>query len=118
MIGREVEFLRLSARQLRSKRLRVVLTVIGIAIGVAAIIGVVALGEGIRYQAIETVKTQSDLTLIEVHPQTDQEVTQLITQARVDHLRSIPHVTAASSRLLRFVCHKETDVSPDLGGES
>ncbi|MGB4579098.1 MAG: FtsX-like permease family protein [Methanoculleus sp.] len=96
MIGREVEFLRLSARQLRSKRLRVVLTVIGIAIGVAAIIGVVALGEGIRYQAIETVKTQSDLTLIEVHPQTDQEVTQLITQARVDHLRSIPHVTAAA----------------------
>jgi len=44
MIGREFEFLRLSARQLRSKRLRVALTVIGIAIGVAAIIGVVALG--------------------------------------------------------------------------
>ena len=96
MIGREVEFLRLSARQLRSKRLRVVLTVIGIAIGVAAIIGVVALGEGIRYQAIETVKTQSDLTLIEVYPQTDREVTQLITQARVDQLRSLPHVTAAA----------------------
>lgn len=96
MIGREFEFLRLSARQLRSKRLRVALTVIGIAIGVAAIIGVVALGEGIRYQAIETVKAQSDLTLIEVHPQTDQKVTQLITQARVDNLRSIPHVTAAA----------------------
>jgi len=96
MISREVEFLRSSARQLRSKRLRVALTVIGIAIGVAAVIGVVALGEGIRYQAIETIKTQSDLTLIEVYPQTDQEVTQLITQARVDQLRSIPHVTAAA----------------------
>jgi putative ABC transport system permease protein len=96
MIGREVEFLRSSARQLRSKRLRVALTVIGIAIGVAAVIGVVALGEGIRYQAIETIKTQSDLTLIEVYPQTDQEVTQLITQARVDQIRSISHVTAAA----------------------
>ncbi len=96
MIGREVEFLRSSARQLRSKRLRVALTVIGIAIGVAAVIGVVALGEGIRYQAIETIKTQSDLTLIEVYPQTDQAVTQLISQARVDQLRSIPHVTAAA----------------------
>ncbi len=96
MIGREVEFLRLSARQLHSKRLRVALTVIGIAIGVAAIIGVVALGEGIRYQAIETVRAQSDLTLIEVHPQTDRGVTQLITQARVDQLNSIPHVTATA----------------------
>lgn len=96
MIGREIEFLRLSARQLHSKRLRVALTVIGIAIGVAAIIGVVALGEGIRYQAIETIKTQSDLTLVEVYPQTDQAVTQLITQARVDQIRSIPHVTAAA----------------------
>ncbi len=96
MIGREVEFLRLSARQLHSKRLRVALTVIGIAIGVAAIIGVVALSEGIRYQAIETVRAQSDLTLIEVHPQTDRGVTQLITQARVDQLNSIPHVTATA----------------------
>ncbi|HDR72433.1 MAG TPA: ABC transporter permease [Methanoculleus sp.] len=91
-----MDCLRLSARQLRTKRLRVALTVLGIAIGVAAIIGIVALGEGIRSQAIETIQTQSDLTLIEVHPQTDQNVTQLITRARVDQLRSLSHVTAAA----------------------
>ena len=68
MIGKEIDFLKLSGRQLMTKRLRVALTVIGIAIGVAAVIGIVALGDGVRYQAIETIKAQSDLTLIEVHP--------------------------------------------------
>ena len=96
MIQKEVDFLRLSARQLLTKRLRVALTVLGIAIGVAAIIGIVALGEGIRYQAIETIRTQSDLTLIEVYPRTDQEVTQLITAARVDQFRALPQVTAVA----------------------
>ena len=52
MMGKEADFLKLSARQLASKRLRVILTVLGIAIGVAAVIGIVALSDGIRYQAI------------------------------------------------------------------
>lgn len=94
MIGKEIDFLKLSGRQLMTKRLRVALTVIGIAIGVAAVIGIVALGDGIRYQAIETIKAQSDLTLIEVHPKTMDGVTQLITEARLLQLRSTPHVIA------------------------
>lgn len=96
MIGKEIDFLKLSGRQLMTKRLRVALTVIGIAIGVAAVIGIVALGDGIRYQAIETIKAQSDLTLIEVHPKTSEGITQLITDARLDQLRSTPHVTAVA----------------------
>jgi len=96
MLGKELEFLKLSGRQLMTKRLRVALTVIGIAIGVAAVIGIVALGDGIRYQAIETIKAQSDLTLIEVHPKTSEGITQLITEARMNELRSTPHVTAVA----------------------
>ncbi|MFA5295806.1 MAG: ABC transporter permease [Methanoregulaceae archaeon] len=96
MIGKEIDFLQLSGRQLMTKRLRVALTVIGIAIGVAAVIGIVALGDGIRYQAIETIKAQSDLTLIEVYPRTTDGVTQLITEGRLERLRSTPHVTAVA----------------------
>jgi len=96
MIGKEVDFLKLSARQLMTKRLRVALTVVGIAIGVAAVIGIVALGDGIRYQAIETIKAQSDLTLIEVHPKTTEGVTQFITDAGLERLRSTPHVVAVA----------------------
>lgn len=95
-MGKELDILRLSGRQLMTKRLRVALTVIGIAIGVAAVIGIVALGDGIRYQAIETIKAQSDLTLIEVHPKTTDGVTQLITEARLTQLRSTPHVIAVA----------------------
>jgi putative ABC transport system permease protein len=96
MIAKEVDFLKLSARQLFTKRLRVALTVLGVAIGVAAVIGIVALSDGIRYQAIETIKAQSDLTLIEVHPKTTDGVTQLITQTKVDALSATPHVLAVA----------------------
>jgi putative ABC transport system permease protein len=96
MIAKEMDFLRMSARQLLTKRLRVALTVLGIAIGVAAVIGIVALSDGIRYQAIETIKAQSDLTLIEVHPGTADGVTQLITDTKVESLRMFPHVLAVA----------------------
>lgn len=96
MMGKELDFLKLSARQLATKRLRVILTVLGIAIGVAAVIGIVALSDGIRYQAIETIKAQSDLTLIEVHPSTEEGVTQLITETKVDALRNTSHVLAVA----------------------
>lgn len=96
MIAKEADFLRLSARQLAKKRLRVALTVLGIAIGVAAVIGIVALSDGIRYQAIETIRAQSDLTLIEVHPSMQDGVSQLITESRIESLRSLPHVTGVA----------------------
>ena len=96
MIAKEMDILRLSARQLLTKRLRVALTVLGIAIGVAAVIGIVALSDGIRYQAIETIKAQSDLTLIEIHPKTTDGVTQLITETKVEALRTTPHVLAVA----------------------
>jgi putative ABC transport system permease protein len=96
MIAKEMDILRVSARQLLAKRLRVALTVLGIAIGVAAVIGIVALSDGIRYQAIETIKAQADLTLIEIHPKTADGVTQLITDTKVASLEATPHVLAAA----------------------
>jgi putative ABC transport system permease protein len=118
MIAKEVDFLKLSARQLFTKRLRVALTVLGIAIGVAAVIGIVALSDGIRYQAIETIKAQSDLTLLEVHPHTDQGVTQLITDAKVDALRKTPHVTAAAPAFTDSYATKKQTFLPVLAVRS
>ncbi|OPY28396.1 MAG: macrolide transporter ATP-binding /permease protein [Methanocella sp. PtaU1.Bin125] len=96
IVGRYVDYLGLSARQLFTKRLRVLLTVLGIAIGVAAVIGIVAIGDGIREQAIQAIEAQSDLSLVEVHPDTQDGITQLITDARVDDIRSMDHVLAAA----------------------
>jgi len=65
MNSRLAEFFQLAVRQLFRRKFRVILTVAGIAIGVAALVGTVALGEGIRTQAVDAIRTQSDLTLIE-----------------------------------------------------
>lgn len=118
MIAKEMDFLKMSARQLLAKRLRVALTVLGIAIGVAAVIGIVALSDGIRTQAIETIKAQSDLTLLEVHPRTSGDTTQLITDSRVTALQAIPHVTAAAPAFTDSYATKKQTYLPVLAVRS
>jgi putative ABC transport system permease protein len=89
------DFFSIAFRHLWRKRLRFFLTVLGIAIGVAAVIATVSLGEGIRYNAVETIKTQSDLTLITVQPEVRGDVVQLITGARIMEIRNLSSVTGA-----------------------
>lgn len=87
-----LDYAKLSARQVRKKRMRVLLTAFGIAIGIAAVIGIISLGEGIRYQAIETIKQQSDLTLIEVTGSVRDGTVIPITDAKVAAISVLPHV--------------------------
>ena len=90
-----LDYAKLSARQLQKKRTRVLLTAIGIAIGIAAVVGIISLGEGIRYQAIETVKQQSDLSLIEVTGAVRDGTVIPITESKVALIRTIPHADSA-----------------------
>ncbi|MDD1690547.1 MAG: ABC transporter permease [Methanoregula sp.] len=90
-----LDFARLSARQVRKKRMRVLLTAFGIAIGIAAVVAMVSFGEGIRYQAIETIRQQSDLTLIEVTGSVKDGTVIPITESKAELVRKIPHVEAA-----------------------
>jgi len=92
---RLVDYAKLSARQLMKKRMRVLLTAFGIAIGIAAVVGIISFGEGIRYQAIETIKQQSDLTLIEVTGSVKDGTVIPITESKVSLIQQIPHVEAA-----------------------
>lgn len=82
MSSRILEFFHLAIRQLSRRKFRVILTVAGIAIGVAALVGTVALGEGIRSQAVEAIRSQSDLTLLEALPGVEENTLQLITPSR------------------------------------
>jgi len=50
--NRILDELLLAFRRLKTRKLRVLLTVLGIAIGIAAVLGTVSLGEGIRTQAV------------------------------------------------------------------
>jgi putative ABC transport system permease protein len=82
----------LASRQLGRKKLRVFLIVLGIAIGVAAVIGVTALGEGIRVQAVEQIKSQHDLTTIDVSAGVGAGIITLITDSKLNAIETAEHV--------------------------
>lgn len=92
MSSRILEFFVLAIRQLSRRKIRVLLTIAGIAIGVAALVGTVALGEGIRSQAVEAIRSQSDLTLLEALPGVDGNTLQLITPSRASAADALPSV--------------------------
>ncbi len=74
------------------KKLRVFLIVLGIAIGVAAVIGVTSLGEGIRVQAVEQIKASHDLTAIEVSAGAEAGDVTLITDSKIKAIQQEEHV--------------------------
>ncbi|MBN1193803.1 MAG: ABC transporter permease [Methanomicrobiaceae archaeon] len=96
MISRLLEFFQLAVRQLSRRRVRVILTVAGIAIGVAALVGTVALGDGIRTQAVEAIRSQSDLTLLEALPGVEGNTVQLITGTRASVVGGMAGVQAST----------------------
>jgi putative ABC transport system permease protein len=86
------ELFALASRQLGRKKLRVFLIVLGIAIGVAAVIGVTALGEGIRVQAVDQIKASHDLTSIEVSAGVEEGSVTLITNSKLKVIGESEHV--------------------------
>jgi len=96
MIGKYAEFARIAARQVMRKRTRFILTVLGIAIGVAAVVGIISLGEGIRAQSVTMIEEQSDLTLLEVTPGMRDGTLIPLTSAKARALGVIPHVCASA----------------------
>lgn len=90
------ELFSLAGRQLRRKKLRVFLIVLGIAIGVAAVIGVTSLGEGIRVQAVEQIKASHDLTTIEVSAGVDAGSVILITESKITAIKADERVVFAA----------------------
>lgn len=91
-----MELFSLAGRQLMRKKLRVFLIVLGIAIGVAAVIGVTSLGEGIRVQAVEQIKTSHDLTTIEVSAGAEAGNVTLITDSNIKAIKQEEHVLSAA----------------------
>jgi putative ABC transport system permease protein len=91
-----MELFSLAGRQLTRKKLRVFLIVLGIAIGVAAVIGVTSLGEGIRVQAVEQIKTSHDLTTIDVLAGVEADTVTLITDSKARAIASEAHVLFAA----------------------
>ena len=84
----------MALRQLRTKKVRTLLILLGISVGVAAVVGVTSLGEGIRVNAVDEIQQSHDLTLIEVSPGLSSENIILITESKVRAIRESGYAVA------------------------
>jgi len=84
-----IEEFSMAIRQLRLKKLRTLLIFLGIAIGVASVVAVVSLGEGLRINAVEEIQKSRDLTLIDVSPGLRDNGLILISDSKVEELKSM-----------------------------
>ncbi|MFV9629911.1 MAG: ABC transporter permease [Methanosarcinales archaeon] len=89
-----IEEFSMAFKQLRMKKVRTLLILLGISVGVAAVIGVTSLGEGIRVNAVAEIQKSHDLTLIEVSPGVSNAGIILITDSKVDAIE--PYGTIVS----------------------
>ncbi len=98
---RLIDLLRMSASNLLRRKLRTVLTVLGVVIGTASIVVMISLGLGLQKSSIEQIEQSGGLTTIEVYNyggygDSGEEETQKINDAVIETIAKIPHVELAS----------------------
>lgn len=69
------------------KKLRSLLILLGIAIGVASVIAVVSFGEGLQINAVEEIQKSRNLTLIDVSPGLKDNGFILLSESKVEELK-------------------------------
>lgn len=122
------DLLIMSMNNLRRRKLRTVLTVLGVIIGTAAIVVMVSLGIGLNEMTMEQIASWGSLTTIEVYSQSSGGGMQMmgaamssqnsesepnyITDKVIDNFKRIPHVTGVSPVLnMNVVMRQEAYIS-------
>ncbi|MCC8164242.1 MAG: ABC transporter permease [Lachnospiraceae bacterium] len=96
------DLLRMSASNLLRRKLRTVLTVLGVLIGTASIVVMIFLGLGLQKSSLEQIEQYGGLTTIDVYNWTDYysssetDTDALIDDEVVEAIGAIPHVEVAS----------------------
>ena len=90
-----IDIVLLAASNLWRRKMRTILTVLGVIIGTACIVIMVALGPGNLEQFNQSIMQSTDLTRIEISPMGSGENAKL-TDAKLNQIRAIPGVKNAS----------------------
>jgi len=105
------DLLRMSINNLRRRKLRTGLTVLGVVIGTASIVVMVSLGIGLKENTMEQYASFGSLTKIEVYTNynsnSDNPEDSFITDKTMDRLSAIPHVKAVSPCLDTYITMKQ-----------
>lgn len=96
---RFLDLLTMSVNNLRRRKLRTFLTVLGVVIGTASIVVMVSLGIGLNNFTMETIKSSGSLTAIEIYNYQgmqgdDKTEEDFITDETIKSFFQIPHVTS------------------------
>lgn len=88
-----LDLLRMSSSNLWKRKVRTVLTVLGVVIGVASIVVMVSLGLGLSRSLMEQYESYGSLTQIEVNqPWDDSEESKRLDQALINEILAMEHV--------------------------
>lgn len=106
------DLLRMSINNLRRRKLRTGLTVLGVVIGTASIVVMVSLGIGLKEITMEQYASYGSLTKIEVYTNygwggSDSDEDSFITDKTMDKFSAIPHVKAVSPCLSTYINMKQ-----------
>ncbi len=88
------DLLRLSVRTFRTRPLRTCLTILGVGVGIGAIVFLVSLGYGLQTLLLEKITTSESLLSLDVNPPESGLVP--LTQKQLDAFAAIPHVKEIS----------------------
>lgn len=109
---RFVDLLRMSGSNLLRRKLRTVLTVLGVVIGTASIVVMISLGLGLQKSSMEQIEQYGGLTTINVYNYSygggsSEEEAEKINDEVVERMRQIPHVELVSPILEIYVMAKQ-----------
>lgn len=91
----------IAKRNLTAQKSRTILTTIGVAIGTASLLGIVAFSNGLRTTVIESITSEGSLTQITVQPKTEEagflksltsSTVDVLTPFSAEQISRIPHV--------------------------
>lgn len=101
---RFIDLLRMSVSNLFKRKVRTILTVLGVVIGVASIVVMVSLGLGLNKATMEQISSYASLTSVQVREPWDTEGVsdkdkKHLDEALIEELMNIPHVVSVDPYL-------------------
>lgn len=97
-----IDLLRMSMSNLRRRKLRTLLTVLGVVIGTASIVVMLSLGLGLKKSSLEQIENAGGLNTITVYPNEEQDLPgqgdkiKRLDDKAVESISRLPHIKAIS----------------------
>ena len=110
---RWIDLLRMSSSNLRRRKLRSILTILGVVIGTASIVVMISLGLGMQQSLYREIEQSGGMTAVNVtgkdvgsqmyhysNSGSDQEASKYVTDETIEKLSKLEHVKSASPVLV------------------